>query len=150
MIRYLRSKRALIARNNELETIVAKQDAEIAQYEEEIKRAEAVTKIRIDRLQESWRQAIRTTGIEHRLRVAAEEKLVQVVAELHNLRDEIRAEENRGNLPSAAGVGMVRPLAERKPGMARVLDRPMPWQTADAIDQDADAKRQADGAGDPE
>jgi hypothetical protein len=104
LIRWFKTRRALIVRNDELEGIVAKQVDEIADKDGHVAD-----------LQESLRLAHRAMNTQRRLRVEADERLAAVVAELKTLREEIRQAE--GNLPSAAGVGM-----------ARVAHQPKPWQ----------------------
>lgn len=68
---------------------------------------------------------------------AQSRQLTALREELTLLLADIRREEQADR-----SVGIMRPLA------ARVLDRPMPWQTADAIEQETAAKRLADGEGD--
>lgn len=120
---WLRSKRTLIADRNALEAIVAKQVDEIADKDGHVAD-----------LQESLRLAHRAMNTQRRLRVEADERLAAVVAELKALREEIRQAE--GNLPSAAGVGMVRPVQlrpapPRSPLSARLQSRPLPADLTD-------------------
>lgn len=155
-IDWFRSKRQLIADRDALEVIVAKQIDEIETKDTQIAKAAADLLDKRDRWGKAVLRERRATETEHRLRVGAEEKLAAVVAELQAFRQGIRQAEQGSNLPSATGAGMVRPSADDvragMPGRDRpapqlrggLANRPMPWQTADAIAQEDNAKRAED------
>lgn len=138
---WFRSKRAVIADRDALEVIVAKQTDEIAGLRRQAEASRTAN--------DEWVSQLRTgLGIANdQVRRLTKERddlsatNIRVRNALQALRDDITREEQAAlfgigihpNLPSAAG-----------PGMARVANQPMPWQDADAITQDAAAKRAED------
>lgn len=135
MIRnWFRRQRSLVGQLDEFEAIVAKQVDEIATLRDE--------------MSAGWQRA---TDDKNRLggqirtqsaTIAAQSaQLATVREELSKLRDEIAAAERA----AVAGIGIHPNLRSGTgPGMARLVNQPMPWQTADAIAQDDVAKRAAD------
>lgn len=119
---YFRSKRQLIADNAELSALVAKQTEEIAEVRRDAKE-------RVEEERQSLVLAHRAMNTQRRLRIAAEERMEAVVEALQKLREEI-AQLERGDRPTF--------------GMARYHDRPLVWQTADAIREDAAHVRRED------
>jgi uncharacterized coiled-coil protein SlyX len=138
MIRWFRSRRRLHEDLRLLNVIIADHEQTIARLNKEMGEHEAVTEIRVAQLQQSLDLADRAFDQLSEMLIARETKLARVVEELKALREDIRQAEESSNLPAATGVGM-----------ARAADRPLVWQVADAINEDAAAKRREDGLGDP-
>lgn len=126
MIRnWFRTRRALAARNAELEGIVAKQIDELAGLRAELDEGSirASQQIRdLNRGREISAEQIRRLTAE---RDELRQQNIRVRNALQVLRDDITREEQAAlfgihpNLPSATG-----------PGMARVANQPKPWQEA--------------------
>jgi hypothetical protein len=146
VIAWFRSKRQLMTRNAELAGIVAKQTDEIAQVRRD-------GNDRVEEVQESLRLAHRAMNTQRQLCIDAETKLAQVAEELRALRDDIarreQAEAEALTYMPVRGFGMARPIDT--PAVQDAMRRRRERQV-DAVfgiaDDEAAAKRQADGLGD--
>lgn len=139
---WFRSKRALIADIDRQAALLTARDEEIRSFGKQLAEVNDVAEIRVEAVRRSLRYAQQVSKQEHRLRVAAEERLAAVVAELRGLRDDINAA-STSKPPTAAGVGIA-----RYPLSSRIAARPLPADLADAIDEETDMKRRLDGLGD--
>lgn len=149
MIAWFRTHKQLHARNTELEALVAKQIAEIAQLRDEN------DSIWFD-VQCQTAQQVQTLDHTRKLLDAHEAKNAQLVEELRSLRDDIarreQAETEALTYMPVRGFGMARPVdtAAVHDALRRQRERRIGSQV-DAvfgIDEEAAAKRQADGLGD--
>lgn len=118
---WLRTRRALVADLDRQRDMLAEADEELRFWVNEMN-------VGWDRADKEINQAKRERDDALRKLATKRQQLATVRTELEKLREEIAQLEQ----------------GERPFGMARPLDRPMPWQVADAIAQDVEAKRQAD------
>lgn len=136
VIAWFRSKQQLLARNTELEALVAKQTDEIAQLRDDN------DSIWLDVQRQAAQQA-QVLDHTRKLLDAHEAKNAQLVEELRSLRDDIarreQAETEALTYMPVRGFGMARDIAP-----AKRRTEPMPWQTPDAIAQETQAKRNED------